>query len=79
MHTKLTLRLEDELIHQIKAYAKQQNKSVSQIVADYFKMLAQQQKLTPPVPPITQSLTGILQDHKVNEADYKRFLKDKYL
>lgn len=78
MHTKLTLRLEDELIQQVKIYAKQQNKSVSQIVADYFKILSQQTIINP-APPITQSLTGILHDLEVNEADYKQYLKDKYL
>ena len=39
MQTKLTLRLEDSLIQQAKNYAKQHNKSLSQIVADYFHML----------------------------------------
>ncbi len=78
MHTKLTLRLEDELIQQVKAYAKQQNKSVSQIVADYFKILSQQTSNNI-APPITRSLTGILKGHQVNEADYKHHLTDKYL
>ena len=39
MQTKLTLRLEDQLIEQAKSYAALAGKSVSQIVADYFKLL----------------------------------------
>jgi predicted HicB family RNase H-like nuclease len=34
MQTKLTLRLEDQLIEQAKSYAAQAGKSVSQIVAE---------------------------------------------
>ena len=36
MQTKLTLRLEDQLIEQAKSYAAHAGKSVSQIVSDYF-------------------------------------------
>jgi len=78
MHTKLTLHLDTELIEQVKLFARQHNKSVSQIVADYFQMLSRQTKIDG-VPPITQSLTGILQKHQVNEEDYKQYLRDKYL
>ena len=40
MQTKLTLDLEDDLIQQIKAYAHERNKSISQLVTDYFQELA---------------------------------------
>ena len=42
MQTKLTLDVEDEddLIQQIKAYARERNKSISQLVTDYFQELA---------------------------------------
>jgi len=78
MHTKLTLHLDTELIEQAKLFARQHDKSVSQIVADYFQMLSRQTKIDR-VPPITQSLTGILQKHQVNEEDYTQYLRDKYL
>ena len=41
MQTKLTLDVEDEddLIQQIKAYAHERNKSISQIVTDYLNVL----------------------------------------
>ncbi len=41
MQTKLTLRLEDKLIKQ----AKEQGKSLSQIVADYFTVFTKQNKI----------------------------------
>jgi predicted HicB family RNase H-like nuclease len=40
MRTKLTLRLEDKLIEQAKSYATHAGISASQIVAEYFQLLA---------------------------------------
>ena len=40
MSTKLTLRLDEALIHRAKHYAAGQNRSLSQLVADYFAHLA---------------------------------------
>jgi hypothetical protein len=80
MQTKLTLRLEDKLIEQAKSYAAHAGKSVSQIVAEYFQLLACQ-KLTPhlPAPPITHSLRGLLRESRLDEKDYKKYLEEKHL
>jgi len=80
MQTKLTLRLDDHLIEQAKSYAAQAGKSVSQVVADYFKMLTTEKpKLSSPSAPITQSLRGLLRESKLDEKDYKKHLEGKYL
>jgi replicative DNA helicase len=80
MQTKLTLRLEDQLIEQAKSYAAQAGKSVSQIVADYFKLLTSQKiKTSLPSTPITQSLRGLLRESNLDENDYKKHLERKYL
>lgn len=78
MQTKLTLRVDDSLIQQAKDYAKQNDKSLSQIVTDYFRALTESKN---PVvnAPITQSLIGVLDVPDVDELDYKRHLEDKYL
>ena len=78
MQTKLTLRLEDSLIQQAKSYAKQHNKSLSQVVADYFQILTQQSK-KPVTSPITKSLIGVLDASNFDEKDYKKYLEEKYL
>ena len=78
MQTKLTLRLEDTLIQQAKNYAKQHDKSLSQVVSDYFKILTQNGNKST-TPPITRSLIGVLESIQVEEEDYKRHLEDKYL
>jgi len=80
MQTKLTLRLEDQLIEQAKSYAAQAGKSVSQIVAEYFKLLTSQKvKVNSPSAPITQSLRGLLRESKLDEKDYKKYLEKKHL
>lgn len=80
MQTKLTLRLEDQLIEQAKSYAAQAGKSVSQIVAEYFKLITTQNiKTNIPSTPITQSLRGLLRESKLDEKDYKKYLEGKHL
>ena len=80
MQTKLTLRLEEALINQAKAYAKHRGKSVSQIVADYFALLGTDtQPVEQEVGPITQSLRGALRGTGVDEQDYRKHLEEKYL
>ena len=39
MNTKLTLRLDDQLILKAKRYSDRSGKSVSQLVADYFSLI----------------------------------------
>jgi len=78
MQTKLTLRLEGELIEQAKKHAKQQGKSLSQIVADYFLVFTEKSK-QPKIAPITQSLIGIINQSNLDQSDYKKHLEEKYL
>ena len=78
MQTKLTLRLEDSLIQQAKTYAKQHNKSLSQVVSDYFQILTRNAEGAD-TPPITRSLIGILESSHIEVDDYKRHLEEKYL
>jgi len=80
MQTKLTLRLEKQLVDLAKEYASSQGKSVSKMVADYFKLLKRIQKpQTDEIAPITQSLKGALGNAKVNVSDYKKYLEEKHL
>ena len=76
MQTKLTLRLEADLIRRAKAFAKASGKSVSQIVAGYFALLEEEEqdvRITPRV----ESLKGALRG--VDVDDYRRYIEDKYL
>lgn len=82
MHTKLTLRMDEEIIDAAKNYSKLHGKSLSQLVEDYFYLITAKRspaRQIEPLPPLTQSLKGILKRKKLNEADYKKHLEDKYL
>ena len=80
MQTKLTLRLEDQLIEQAKSYAAHAGKSVSQIVSEYFKILTlQKEKERSPSTPISLSLRGILRESKLDEKDYRKYLEERHL
>ena len=80
MQTKLTLRLEKDLIEKAKLYAEQSGKSVSKMVADYFATLNQDVSTElSDLPPITRSLSGVLKGKGVTEQDYYDYLEEKYL
>ena len=80
MQTKLTLRLNDELIKRAKSYAKKSGKSVSQIVAGYFSLLDEEMdKEKSEFTPIVQSLKGSLKGANVGKKDYQKYLEEKYL
>lgn len=80
MNTKLTLRLDEKLIKRAKAYARRSGKSVSQIVADFFVLLGPRDDgSTAQYTPVVKSLKGVLSDKKIDDADYKRHLEEKYL
>jgi antitoxin component of RelBE/YafQ-DinJ toxin-antitoxin module len=79
MQTKLTLRLDEELIEQAKSYAGRMGKSVSQIVADYFRVLAAEKGApAPPSAPVTESLRGLLKGAGVDEENYRKYLEEKH-
>ncbi len=80
MNTKLTLRLEEDLIKSAKRYASMSGKSVSQMVADYFYVLDKTNlKKRQQITPIVKSLKGSLRNPDLNETDYKKYLEEKYL
>lgn len=80
METKLTLRIERKLINKAKSYAQQREKSVSQIVSDYFSLLESKRRIkTATKLPITSSLRGVLKGKDMSEKDYSKYLEDKFL
>ena len=78
---KLTLRMEAELVQNAKMYAAVHGKSLSQLVADYFSELTSQSTQEEKLPPLTQSLRGVLSNAggELDEDSYKHHLEDKYL
>lgn len=79
MQTKLTLRLEEQLIRRAKSYARRSGKSLSELVADMFSRLStpgelQQPELTPAV----RSLAGALSGQPLTREEYRRHLDEKH-
>lgn len=75
MQTKLTLRLEEQLIKRAKAHAKKRGKSVSQMVADYFALLDRDDR-PETLAPLTRSLYGTLGSTAVDEDTYREHLEE---
>lgn len=79
MNAKLTLRMEDTLIHVAKEEASRRGKSVSKMVGEFFGSLSTTARKPTSLPPITSSLLGVLKTNGVSEETYKKHLKEKYL
>jgi len=84
MNTKLTLTIEQEIIERAKRYAKEKNRSLSDIIENYLKLLTkieQSEDAKPNLHPTVKSLKGSFQMPK--DMDYKKELKrrreEKYL
>ncbi len=80
MQTKLTLRLDSELIEKAKTYAQATGRSVSQLVSDYFAVLESSSQQAPPatVPDLVMSLHGCLTPSNHDEATYDTYRDQKY-
>ncbi|QOJ16583.1 MAG: antitoxin [Phycisphaeraceae bacterium] len=83
--TKLTLRLDADLISRAKASAAKQGKSLSQIVADYFAALVgsprRPRRKRPDrdaLPPNTRHLCGLLEGEMLDRSAYLRHLEEKH-
>ena len=79
MNTKLTLRLDDQLIRKAKDYSDRSGKSVSRLVADYFSLIESDEEIPgTEITPRVRSLIGALKGTGVTEEDYHRYLEEKY-
>lgn len=63
MQTKLTLRLEDDIIRWAKRYACRNGTSLSRLIADYFQRLGLGRgNIEPPLTPAVRRLSGLLRN-----------------
>lgn len=79
MQTKLTLRLDDQLIERAKRYGKRTGRSVSRMVADYFALLERDAPEDGGVTPIVGSLRGVLRRVEVDEREVRRDRLERHL
>jgi hypothetical protein len=79
MDTKLTLKLDENIIEKAKMFAKTKNTSLSKIIENYLQKITLDQEATK-ITPVVKSLSGVIDlpkdyDHKKGYTD---FLIEKY-
>lgn len=79
MNTKLTLRLDEDVIRRAKEYSQEVGKPVSRLVEDYFRAVTAVAPVEKPVPPLVKSLRGCIKGSGLDEDDYREYLEEKYL
>ena len=77
MNTKLTLTIEKDIIERAKNYAKGKNRSLSDIIENYLKILTDKEKQdkNQKLNPVVESLKGSFKMPK--NMDYKKELRNR--
>ena len=80
MQTKLTLSIDNDIIEQAKEYARQQHRSLSNMVENYLKLVVRKETLPEEIAPIVASLMGSFpMDVKGKGRDeITSYLEEKY-
>lgn len=82
MGTKLTLRLNDNVIERAKSYARNHKISLSKMIEAYLDNITNQQdsQSTPSITPLVESLSGVINipDEFDYKKEYSEFLENKY-
>ena len=77
MNTKLTLTIEREIIERAKTYAKDKNRSLSNLIENYLKVLTQDdnEHKEKKLGPVVTSLKGAFEMPK--DMDYEKELRNR--
>ena len=80
MDTKLTLKLDADIIEKAKIYAAESNTSLSKLIENYLSAITSTIPHKRKVNPIVKSLTGIItmDEEKDYQKSYTKYLGDKY-
>ena len=80
MDTKLTLKLNEDIIAKAKEYAKEKKTSLSDLIENYLQKLTNDKKSKKTITPLVKSLSGIInlpKDYN-DKKDYTDYLTNKY-
>ena len=79
MDSKLTLKLNKNVIEKAKQYAREHNISLSRLIENYLTAVTKNTDNEDEITPLVKSLTGVIQlDDKDYKKDYVDFLNQKY-
>jgi hypothetical protein len=75
MDTKLTLKLNEDIIEKAKEYAKEKKISLSDLIENYLQKLTDDKESNKTITPLVKSLSGVISlpkdyDNKKYYADY---------
>ncbi len=80
MDTKLTLKLNQDIIEKAKEYAKSKKTSLSNLIENYLQKLTNDKKSNKRITPLVKSLSGVIslpKDYN-DRKDYTDYLTKKY-
>lgn len=80
METKLTLKLNQEVIEKAKEYAKFNQISLSKLIENYLENITSKIEQPNDITPLVRSLSGLITENSLNDhkQDYAEFLEEKY-
>ena len=80
MDTKLTLKLDKEIINRAKLYAESKKISLSKLIESYLQLLTKENSTKEEISPLVESLSGVITLPKKydDKDDYTDYLTQKY-
>jgi hypothetical protein len=80
MDTKLTLKLDKEIINRAKDYAESKKISLSKLIESYLQLLTNESSSKDKISPLVESLSGVIELPKKydDKDDYANYLTEKY-
>lgn len=80
MDTKLTLKLDKEIINRAKVYAESKKISLSKLIESYLQLLTKENSTKEEISPLVESLSGVITLPKKydDKDDYTDYLTQKY-
>jgi hypothetical protein len=78
MNSKLTLKLNNNIIEEAKIYASQHNISLSKLIENYLQAVTGKDKSKIKISPLVESLTGVIKLKEDYRKGYTDYLSKKY-
>ena len=78
MNVRLTLKMDQNVINAMKQYAAQNDKSLSNLVEEFFKSMAAAGNKNENISPLVKELSGIISEKDLENISYTDYLEKKY-
>ena len=78
MDVKLTLKMDQNVINSMKQYAAQNDKSLSNLVEEFFKSMMAVGNKNGNISPLVKELSGIISEKDLENISYTDYLEKKY-